>query len=759
MRLSKDYSARRQIASLAAAMLLSGYLQPLVGYAHPQAANHEDGFSRPRRVDNNKKPDSDAVIIRIGLMTDVTSIALGSPSGFVVHGSAASASDSRAITSNQVRVEIRRTDQRRPDAASSPKPELDENIKPRNSKWRNSEAADRASYQLLRERAAQVAAFEAGKMILSSQDRLIITGQDEKARDSKGALKIQAPPFTRATVSDKPAGVRIGNKEYRGEIHLIVNQRGRINVINALPLEEYLRGVVPLELSPGLYPEIEALKAQAIAARTYALARRNQYRSEGFDLRDDTRSQIYGGLSAEQPLTNRAINETRGMVAYYYDEGGRGSPIEALYTANCGGRTENNEAVFSGKALPYLRSVECAPDKLSPDNHEIKSNRSAEQMAEAGGYLISRNIAWLDVLGFGMPRRVAGQYLRGVPELDEARGWVERAASLARRGSLDPPRSNITRLPFFASLIARAVYGDSRASLLLTQADIDYILAGLGSQDIPRELRADVAMMLREGILRLPADGQLGAQASITRGHAIQIIAAALSMKSLASKLGFETATAQPAEGGRLMVARAAKLNATGAPAHFELESNAWLFRRFSNESYPVDRLTLIGGERITYHVNARGRIDFLEAEPAERGASSDRFSGAAHWQERVSAEELKSRLARSRVNVGDIEDIVPIAYGASHRVLEMEVIGSRGRSRLRGYQVRSALGLKESLFVIERQRDEKGRLQTLVFTGRGWGHGVGLCQTGAFGLAREGYSYKAILQKYYTGVEVRKIY
>jgi stage II sporulation protein D len=91
--------------------------------------------------------------------------------------------------------------------------------------------------------------------------------------------------------------------------------------------------------------------------------------------------------------------------------------------------------------------------------------------------------------------------------------------------------------------------------------------------------------------------------------------------------------------------------------------------------------------------------------------------------------------------------------------VLEVEVIGDEGRSRLRGPQIRNTLGLKENLFVVDRELDSRGRVTAFVFTGRGWGHGVGLCQVGAYGLAREGYSYTAILQKYYTGVRVQKLY
>jgi stage II sporulation protein D len=119
----------------------------------------------------------------------------------------------------------------------------------------------------------------------------------------------------------------------------------------------------------------------------------------------------------------------------------------------------------------------------------------------------------------------------------------------------------------------------------------------------------------------------------------------------------------------------------------------------------------------------------------------------------------MERRLARARVNVGKLESIEPVAFSPSHRVTEVEVTGDDGRARLRGRQIIGALGLRENLFVVDAEKDSRGDVIAFVFTGRGWGHGVGLCQTGAFGLAKEGYSYTAILQKYYTGIKLQRMY
>jgi stage II sporulation protein D len=631
-------------------------------------------------------------------------------------------------------------------------------------------------------RPIQLIALAADKVAASSEDGLVISPAGSPPRFDRSKQAAGSPGNNQSskhvtlrdqTESDEseskiaaaPAAVRIGNKDYRGEIHLVLNPRGRINVVNALPLEDYLRGVVPLELSPVAYPEIEALKAQAVAARSYALAHLGQHRDEGFDLVDDTRAQVYGGLSAERELTNRAIDATRGMAAVFPNEDGKLVPIEALYSANCGGRTENNDEVFGGKPLPYLRGVACSPDRQSFAGRDIMSSRTREPLIGIDGRSIAREVGLLSVLGFSIPRRVTGGYLSRSPEPDEVRSWIEQTARLTQREKPSFTRGDGTRLAEFARLVTVSVYGEGRATTLLAPADVDYLLGGLRVQTLPREARADFAMLLRDGILRVPADAELDGRAPITRGQAIETLARAISMmrqpanlksqtsdsKSQISNLRFKipafiSEVAAPSENGRLINSQRGGV---------EISDGAWLFRNLGGESHQVDRLTLIGGERVAYHLNANGQVDFLEASISDRSASSDRFSSVAQWQERIPIDELQQRMARARVNVGRLERIEPVAFSSSSRVTEVEVVGDESRARLRRPQIRAALGLKEYLFVVDRETDARGQVVAFVFTGRGWGHGVGMCQTGAYGLAKDGYSYTAILQKYYTGVKL----
>jgi SpoIID/LytB domain protein len=119
----------------------------------------------------------------------------------------------------------------------------------------------------------------------------------------------------------------------------------------------------------------------------------------------------------------------------------------------------------------------------------------------------------------------------------------------------------------------------------------------------------------------------------------------------------------------------------------------------------------------------------------------------------------VQARLARPARGIGQITDLRVVSRGSSHRVTDLEIVGTEGTAHVRGGRIRSALGLREQLFVIDREYDENGRVAEFVFNGRGWGHGVGMCQVGAYGLARQGWSYEQILKAYYTGIELTRMY
>ncbi|MEE9291572.1 MAG: SpoIID/LytB domain-containing protein, partial [Acidobacteriota bacterium] len=135
--------------------------------------------------------------------------------------------------------------------------------------------------------------------------------------------------------------INVDDRSYRGRIEARVDKSGNLRLINELDLEQYLRGVVPNEMGPGVYPEIEALKAQTVAARTYMISNLGQFSKNGSDVCDTPACQVYKGAGTEHPMTDRAIEETRGLVLAF-----KGKPINAMYTSTCGGHTENGSLIF-----------------------------------------------------------------------------------------------------------------------------------------------------------------------------------------------------------------------------------------------------------------------------------------------------------------------------------------------------------------------------------------------------------------------------
>ncbi len=163
---------------------------------------------------------------------------------------------------------------------------------------------------------------------------------------------------------------------YRGNIEIDIDKEHRkLNVINIIGIEEYLYGVLKKEISPR-WPA-EALKAQAVAARTFAIFNMNKYIDKGYNICASTNSQAYGGVNHEDPLTNKAVDETRGVIITY-----KGKPINAVYHSDSGGYTEDSENVW-GSFLPYLRSVKSKfEEKVSPPHHTWSYSINVKDLTE-----------------------------------------------------------------------------------------------------------------------------------------------------------------------------------------------------------------------------------------------------------------------------------------------------------------------------------------------------------------------------------------
>jgi stage II sporulation protein D len=167
---------------------------------------------------------------------------------------------------------------------------------------------------------------------------------------------------------------------YRGALETVPTESdaGSLNVVNALALEQYVKGVMPNEVPPS-WPPAE-LKAQAVAVRSIAIS--GDVRGNGFDLYSDTRSQVYKGLESEYASTNEAVDATRGQVVIY-----EGKVAETLYSACSGGHTESAVNVF-GTAVPYLVGV--------PDPYDSYCPLHTWTLKFSGPEISSRLSAYLD---------------------------------------------------------------------------------------------------------------------------------------------------------------------------------------------------------------------------------------------------------------------------------------------------------------------------------------------------------------------------
>lgn len=193
-----------------------------------------------------------------------------------------------------------------------------------------------------------LASDESGKPILLTLPLLVRVDQG----------RLQMPGASARLVRVAGAGmVKVNGKSYRGVIELSL-QSGRLLVVNELPLEQYLVGVINSEIS-STWP-MESIKSQAVIARTYAVAKKQERSKAFYHLESTVMDQAYEGSDEEDNRATRGVHETEGEVLTY-----NGVVIQAYYHANSGGRTEASQNVW-GVALPYLQGVECQYGLTSP---------------------------------------------------------------------------------------------------------------------------------------------------------------------------------------------------------------------------------------------------------------------------------------------------------------------------------------------------------------------------------------------------------
>ena len=227
---------------------------------------------------------------------------------------------------------------------------------------------------------AQLQTIRVGIVLNKSKVTLTSTGEFITAKN--GGIKIGDKVYAQSVIElYSPDGslLSIAGRRYRGKIIVMRNGNGKITVVNELPLEEYLNGVMKMEVHPAW--DADALKAQAVVSRTFVLF--NLKPGQPYDVIATVEDQVYGGVAGEDPRTTKAVTETKGEVLLY-----NGKFADVPFHADCGGYTENTETVWGGNPVPYLVARPCSFARETPYRKWEKTFSEAfiRKKLDAAGY-------------------------------------------------------------------------------------------------------------------------------------------------------------------------------------------------------------------------------------------------------------------------------------------------------------------------------------------------------------------------------------
>jgi stage II sporulation protein D len=526
---------------------------------------------------------------------------------------------------------------------------------------------------------------------------------------SQGGKSLSMPGRWLKLSSQSGQGIGIGGGRYRGQILIYLNDRGLLNVINELSIEDYLRGVVPKEMGPVIYDRLEALKAQTVAARTYTLRNLGEFSDEGYDICATPRCQVYGGMDVEHPLSDQAISATAGEVLIY-----SGELVEALYSSTCGGHTEDAHIVFPLKNQPYLKGVACLEagvDRVSgqvPKGVAFPSGLTRELLPptspDFNAFTVGGRFEHLALLS-GLP----------VPD--------DRLASLERR--------EVQR--FIASMFDLAL--DVR--LFVSQEDLPYLIAEPPPDWSERDLML-AAYLMKSGLLEGDLDEPL---------HVDEI-------EETLFRLALFLRVLEEVE-GRYMSLDDAVLtirDTNGDIVEIPVPASIGTYRLVGDRRVAAS-LALLAGDEIELYLHSN-HLAAITHGADSNGVAFDRTSKRSSWTRFRSDAEL-TKLVDERYPGLGFRGLEILERGVSGRVGRMVLVGNEGQAvEVEGLAVRWTLDLPDTWFTAKRLTPPD-RAPGWLFTGRGWGHGVGMCQVGAFGMAQRGHDYREILSHYYSGVEI----
>jgi len=344
-----------------------------------------------------------------------------------------------------------------------------------------------------------------------------------------------------------------------------------------------------------------------------------------------------------------------------------------------------------------------------------------------------------------LPFQEDNSFFQEEASYEEAVQWLQKILDLLGK-KIEEPWPQVSSLNYgsLALLIVKALGWEERIQTLLLKSERDFILKDY--KQWPEELGGYLAYLIQSGIF--PATQKIkNPQNVLTKGElAFYLGKVVQSYRSLTHSGIFKKL-----EGNTIELEEEKEIK------NLTISPDVVLLRNNSGEYLFASQIYLLRGDRVRW-IEKEGQVKLLEAVYSFHSNILDRNSIFHNWQVRKSREELEKRINQF-YPIGQLKDLIPQRRGNSHRVVELLVKGSDSQVLVKGFKIRRVLGLKETLFVIDREYDDQSQISSFIFYGKGWGHGVGLCQVGAFGMAREGADYKEILKKYYHGIKIAKIY
>jgi len=424
---------------------------------------------------------------------------------------------------------------------------------------------------------------------------------------------------------------------------------------------------------------------------------------------------------SEEPLSDQAVRESAGLIITY-----NGKPIDALYTATCGGETSDVGTMFPGRSEPYLKRARCVEMEMT----------TLAGRADSGILTESQVNARLFAAAVGLPDS-GTSWASG--DVQQAVSAAMRAAGLSGAPAPSPASSRRGDvLTYLAS-----VFGFDRYAAVVTLPEDRKYFFPQSAGDATSYAAA--AFLVKFGFLPAQEIDRIDLNAAIPREELYGLLGSWLRKHNALN----ETTGKIFAISGRTLT-----LKAEGKSVPFNLPDGIPIFRRLGDRYQEYASVPIMIGDRAFVQSDARKVPVSVIVQANIDGASFDRTSSFASWTRSYRADELVTSINR-RNAIQQLQGLRVISVDASQRIAEMEVTAEGGRTFvLRGLPVRWSLNVPDNLFVFEKTVDPDG-VDRYTFYGKGWGHGVGMCQVGAYGMAFRGRTAEQILKNYYTGVEI----